>query len=124
MSEYTQGFCQDGAAILRDGQPMTIEEVLEGLWYADALAAHVELLCKRWSEFLGAGDERDGAAFRMQEAAEASPITSLARREAHWKAEGALDIRHLTQGDDWEDQELRKVIDDYVASRRQAQEES
>lgn len=37
MSEYTQGICQDGAAILRDGQQMTIEEILEALRERDAL---------------------------------------------------------------------------------------
>ncbi len=31
MSEYTQGICADGAAILKDGVMMTIEEILEGL---------------------------------------------------------------------------------------------
>ena len=29
--EYSQGVCQDGAAILKDGQPMTIEEILAEL---------------------------------------------------------------------------------------------
>lgn len=29
--EYSQGVCQDGAAILKDGAPMTIEEILEDL---------------------------------------------------------------------------------------------
>lgn len=29
--EYTQGICQDGAAILKDGRPMTIEEILSEL---------------------------------------------------------------------------------------------
>ena len=38
MSEYTQGVCQDGAAILRDGKPLTIEEILDGLRHADELA--------------------------------------------------------------------------------------
>lgn len=28
MSTYTQGVCEDGAAILKDGQMMTIEEIL------------------------------------------------------------------------------------------------
>jgi len=31
MSEYTQGICMDGAAILKDGEMLTIEEILEGL---------------------------------------------------------------------------------------------
>lgn len=29
--EYSQGVCEDGAAILCDGQPLTIEEILQGL---------------------------------------------------------------------------------------------
>lgn len=31
MSEYRQGVCQDGATILRDGQPLTIEEIVSAL---------------------------------------------------------------------------------------------
>ena len=31
MSEYSQGVCQDGAAILKDGQMVTIEEILAEL---------------------------------------------------------------------------------------------
>lgn len=31
MSEYTQGVCEDGAAILKDGQQMTIDEILAEL---------------------------------------------------------------------------------------------
>ena len=31
MREYSQGICQDGAAILCDGQMMTIEEILARL---------------------------------------------------------------------------------------------
>lgn len=33
MSEYTQGVAGDGVAILKDGQPMTIEQILEELRY-------------------------------------------------------------------------------------------
>lgn len=29
--EYSQGICQDGAAVLKNGQPMTIEQILEEL---------------------------------------------------------------------------------------------
>ena len=35
--EYTQGICQDGAAILENGQPLTIEEILERLRSAHAV---------------------------------------------------------------------------------------
>lgn len=40
MSEYTQGLYHDGAAILKDGQPLTIEQILEGLRERDALKTH------------------------------------------------------------------------------------
>lgn len=43
-TEYTQGICEDGAAILRDGQPMTVEEILEALRSGDQLQAEVERL--------------------------------------------------------------------------------
>ena len=44
MSDYTQGVCEDGAAILKDGQPMTVEEVLDRLRECDALAARYTAL--------------------------------------------------------------------------------
>lgn len=46
MSEtaYTQGTCEDGAAILRDGQPMTAEEILDALRDSEQLKAEVERL--------------------------------------------------------------------------------
>ncbi len=31
MCEYSQGICQDGAAILKDGQPMSVESIIEEL---------------------------------------------------------------------------------------------
>lgn len=31
MAEYTEGVCADGAAILKDGQPMTISGILDTL---------------------------------------------------------------------------------------------
>ena len=37
MSDYTQGVCHDGAAILKDGMPLTIEEILEVLRERDQL---------------------------------------------------------------------------------------
>lgn len=46
---------------------------------------------------------------------------AIASRDAAMKAEGAKAIRHLTQGEDWEDDELRQVIDDCADEyRRQA----
>lgn len=43
-SEYSQGICEDGAAILRDGQPMTVEEILDALRDSEKLQAEVERL--------------------------------------------------------------------------------
>lgn len=31
MSDYTQGICRDGAAILKDGVPMTIDDIVTEL---------------------------------------------------------------------------------------------
>lgn len=45
--EYTQGICEDGAAILRDGQPMTVEEILDALRDSEQLKAEVERLSNR-----------------------------------------------------------------------------
>lgn len=40
MAEYTEGICADGAAILQDGSPMGISDILAGLTLqADLLAA-------------------------------------------------------------------------------------
>lgn len=36
--EYTQGVCQDGAAILKDGQPMTVEQIVEELRLTEEMA--------------------------------------------------------------------------------------
>jgi len=44
MIEFTQGICQDGAAILADGHLMTIEEVLSTLRLCDKLSILIE--CK------------------------------------------------------------------------------
>lgn len=37
--EYSQGICGDGAAILKDGQPMTIEEIVDELRKGQAARA-------------------------------------------------------------------------------------
>src|SRR5690554_6886403 len=37
MSDYSQGVCQDGAAILKDGEMLTIEQILEHLKQRDRL---------------------------------------------------------------------------------------
>ena len=38
MSEFTQGVCGDGAAILRDGEPLTPEQIITALHTAQAIA--------------------------------------------------------------------------------------
>jgi hypothetical protein len=37
MNEYSQGICEDGAAILLNGKPMKIEEILKSLRQRDEL---------------------------------------------------------------------------------------
>jgi mRNA-degrading endonuclease YafQ of YafQ-DinJ toxin-antitoxin module len=37
MSEYSQGICQDGTAIMKDGEMLTIEEILSELRKAEQL---------------------------------------------------------------------------------------
>lgn len=54
MPEFSQGVCEDGAAILMDGQPLTIEEILERLRIGacDAIdaARYRTLRVKNWTE--------------------------------------------------------------------------
>lgn len=52
-----------------------------------------------------------------------TPLTYHGNLKAQWQAEGAMAVRHLTKGDDWEDEDLRAVIDDYISGlRRQAED--
>jgi hypothetical protein len=37
MTDFTQGVCSDGAAILKDGKPLTIEQILAALRALDFL---------------------------------------------------------------------------------------
>ena len=58
MPDYTQGVCQDGAAILRDGLPLNIEGILYCLregekaahkaYHADQLIDEINTVC--WDE--------------------------------------------------------------------------
>ena len=41
MSEFTQGVCDDGAAILRDGAPMTPDEIVKALQQAENLTLFI-----------------------------------------------------------------------------------
>lgn len=42
MAEFTQGICADGAAILKDGVMLTVEEIIELLRQGDALMGQGE----------------------------------------------------------------------------------
>ena len=43
MIKYTEGVCEDGAAILKNGKPMTISELLEDLnFYYDVAVTMTE----------------------------------------------------------------------------------
>lgn len=53
MSEYTQGVCHDGAAIMKDGQPLTIEQILEGLRERDEYRNHLAAI----AEMTGNGND-------------------------------------------------------------------
>lgn len=46
MSEYTQGIAGDGAAILKDGEPMTPEEIVKGLQRGERHATSFNYLCQ------------------------------------------------------------------------------
>ncbi|PAU79175.1 hypothetical protein [Halomonas salipaludis] len=80
----------------------------------DALAAYAEDLRKAGNRAIcygGAESPDDWHRVLTQ-----APEVSLALRDAGERAKGASAIRHLTQGEGWEDQDLRKVIDDYIAT--------
>ena len=65
MSEYTEGICGDGAAILRDGERMTIGEVVNALNdYTALLARHNALVEAVKKEHL-AFDALDDAGFQL-----------------------------------------------------------
>lgn len=58
METYTQGVCQDGAAILCDGKPLTIDEVIKRLneltqikYDHIEVIKNIEHLTKRIKEF-------------------------------------------------------------------------
>lgn len=64
MSTYTQGVCSDGAAILRDGAPMTIEEILAGLRQAQEWRNRAQDKTRLWRQAM---DERDAAQAEVRE---------------------------------------------------------
>ena len=55
MSEFTQGVCEDGAVILKDGEPLTPEQIISALYRAQDIYAsgsqkldafeHINSLC-------------------------------------------------------------------------------
>lgn len=90
----------------------------------DSLAALFVRLQDGATDLIHASSEEEaGDAMELiAECSEKEARSILARVIAESRIEGALAVRHLTQGDDWEDTELRAVIDDYVAGlRRQAE---
>ena len=42
MNEYSQGVCEDGAAILKNGQPMTVEEIIQSLQELEKVKAGLD----------------------------------------------------------------------------------
>ncbi len=56
MAKYTEGICQDGAAILKDGEQITVDQILRELNEAGeeyklrALQAIANLVCKELPE--------------------------------------------------------------------------
>ena len=44
MSEYSQGVCEDGAAVLKEGAQLTIEEILAALRRSEQQAAEIKRL--------------------------------------------------------------------------------
>ncbi|AZM95848.1 hypothetical protein [Vreelandella venusta] len=100
MSEYTQGVVADGAAILKDGQPLTIEQVLEALREREALAAHVKRLTEALNHSMldwiicgmatNGRLKEDGPMAMYQELKNAladNPASSLTHRDALKQAE-------------------------------------
>lgn len=69
MAEYSQGVCGDGAAILRDGQRMTVDEIVAELNAADAVRkerAALYLRARDWAEVSGRMEaERDALQARI-----------------------------------------------------------
>jgi uncharacterized protein YlxW (UPF0749 family) len=87
-TEYTQGICEDGAAILRDGQPMTVEEILDALRNSEQLKAEVEQLQAQLNAAKRGMDSAAAAGRLMLEkgqklAAENSPEAIESEREAN-----------------------------------------
>lgn len=56
MNEYSQGVCGDGVAILKDGEPMTPEEIIKELQVGDREATGFRAMCEafeRLEEIVG-----------------------------------------------------------------------
>ena len=79
MSEYTQGVCHDGAAILKDGQPLTIEQILEGLRERDALKDHAVAVA-------AAVGYDDSSAYQFNASVQATCINNVKRFAEHLHA--------------------------------------
>ncbi|WP_438454970.1 hypothetical protein [Vreelandella venusta] len=61
MSEYTQGVCHDGAAILKDGQPLTIEQILEAFQERDEYRDHLAVIAEMTGNKGDIGAAHEGA---------------------------------------------------------------
>jgi len=94
------------------GPALSLVEALKG--ERDALAAYAEDLRKAGNRAICYGGAESPDEWHRVLAQ--APEVSLALRDAGERAKGASAIRHLTQGEGWEDQDLRKVIDDYIAT--------
>lgn len=79
MSEYTQGVCADGAAILKDGQPLTIEQILEALRERDSLKAHAV-------EVAAAVGFDDSSAYQFNASVQVTCIDNAKRFSDHLRA--------------------------------------
>lgn len=82
MSEFTQGVCSGGAAILKDGVMLTIEEIIELLQQGDRLMGAgepVAILCHESDEF------RDTDWFMYQPIKPGSAIHQHRQQSKGWK---------------------------------------
>lgn len=103
---------------------ISAEDLKEIFEERDALAALFVRLQDGATDLIHASTEEEaGDALELiAECSEKEARSILARLIAESRIEGALAVRHLTQGDDWEDTELRAVIDDYVTGLRRQTE--
>ncbi len=61
MTEYTQGICEDGAAILKDGVMMTIEEILHELRTSAQLKTRLNNIEDKYDDLFDYAMECEGS---------------------------------------------------------------